>query len=226
MIDLYYREYGNGSPLILLHGNGEGGDYFNHQVDYFKNHYHVYVVDTRGHGKSLRGIKPFTIKQFAIDLNDFLIKHNIDNPIILGFSDGANIAIQFQILFNKARALILNSGNIDPSGVISELKESVHNDFVMELSKIGTPLFDEKRVGFLNLLVNDPNITIDELHSINVPTLVIVGDNDLIRLDHSILISDNIKDSEFVVIKGTHSVFVEDYVTFNQEVDSFLRRRL
>lgn len=58
--------------MILLHGNGEDGSYFAHQMDYFSRNYRVIVVDTRGHGQSPRGTAPFTIAQFAEDLHDFM----------------------------------------------------------------------------------------------------------------------------------------------------------
>ena len=67
-IKLHYQEKGEGEPMILLHGNGEEGSYFAHQMDYFSRNYRVIVVDTRGHGKSPRGTASFTIAQFAKDL--------------------------------------------------------------------------------------------------------------------------------------------------------------
>ena len=65
---LYVREAGSGEALVLLHGNGENSSYFEYQIPYFSQHYHVIAVDTRGHGKSPRGTKPFTLIQFAKDL--------------------------------------------------------------------------------------------------------------------------------------------------------------
>lgn len=51
----FYVEKGQGDPLILLHGNGESCAYFQHQMDAFSAWYHVYALDTRGHGKTPRG---------------------------------------------------------------------------------------------------------------------------------------------------------------------------
>ena len=56
-IRLFYREQGDGEPLVLLHGNGESGAYFKHQIPVFSRHYHVFAVDTRGHGQTPRGTK-------------------------------------------------------------------------------------------------------------------------------------------------------------------------
>lgn len=89
-IELFYREKGSGEPLILLHGNGEDGSYFVHQIEHFQSHYRVIALDTRGHGRSPRGSAPFTIRQFALDLYDFLRAHEIPSAVLLGFSDGVS----------------------------------------------------------------------------------------------------------------------------------------
>lgn len=71
-VELHYEEHGSGQALICLHGNGEDGSYFNHQVACFKDRCRVITVDTRGHGASLRGEAPFTLDQFARDLASFM----------------------------------------------------------------------------------------------------------------------------------------------------------
>ena len=71
-IELFYNKQGSGPPLLLLHGNGEDGTYFVHQIAEFSKDFTVYAIDTRGHGKSPRGAVPFTISQFADDLLAFL----------------------------------------------------------------------------------------------------------------------------------------------------------
>ncbi|MDE7359343.1 MAG: alpha/beta hydrolase, partial [Lachnospiraceae bacterium] len=93
-ISLYYQENGEGEPLFLLHGNGEDGTYFANQISLFSGRYRVIAVDTRGHGKSPRGTAPFTMEQFAVDLKELMDKLQIQNAVILGFSDGANIAMK------------------------------------------------------------------------------------------------------------------------------------
>ena len=93
----HYIEQGSGEPLILLHGNGEDGSYFAHQMEPFSRHFRVIALDTRGHGKTPRGEAPFTIRQFAEDLHGFMDAHGIDRADLLGFSDGGNIAMVFAL---------------------------------------------------------------------------------------------------------------------------------
>ena len=87
-VDLHYREQGTGEPLILLHGNGEDGSYFERQMDAFASRFRVIALDTRGHGRSPRGEAPFTIRQFADDLLAFMDGQGIERAHLLGFSDG------------------------------------------------------------------------------------------------------------------------------------------
>lgn len=62
---------------------------------------------------SPRGSAPFTIQQFSWDLYDFMKTHQISKAVILGFSDGANIAMEFAIKHpHMVKALILNGGNL------------------------------------------------------------------------------------------------------------------
>ena len=114
----FYLEQGDGEPLILLHGNGESSDYFKHQMPVFSQRYHVFAVDTRGHGQTPRGTEPFTLSQFADDLRDFLDAQGIAQAHILGFSDGGNIALLFALRYpERVKTLILNGANLAPTGV-------------------------------------------------------------------------------------------------------------
>ena len=96
-ISHHFIEKGSGEPLILLHGNGESCDYFSGQIDVFARYFHVYALDTRGHGQTPRGTAPFTIRQFADDLLAFMDAQVIDRAHLLGFSDGGNIAMIFAL---------------------------------------------------------------------------------------------------------------------------------
>ena len=112
-IELHYIKKGAGAPLLLLHGNGESGDYFVHQVDEFARYFAVYAVDTRGHGQSPRGTAPFTISQFADDLLGFMNGQGIEKAHILGFSDGGNIALTFALAHpERVRRLLMHKREI------------------------------------------------------------------------------------------------------------------
>ena len=160
-IDLYYQEKGNKdkTPLILLHGNGEDGSYFKNQIDYFSDKYRVIALDTRGHGKSPRGTEPFTIEQFSCDLYDFMVRLDISNAVILGFSDGANIAMKFAMRYpDKVRALILNGGNLNPKGVKRTTQIPIEIGYRIARWFSSKSPDARKNAEMLGLMVNEPDI--------------------------------------------------------------------
>lgn len=223
-ISLYYQEKGKGEPFILLHGNGENGNYFNNQIEYFSNEYRMIAVDTRGHGKSPRGVEPFTIEQFAKDLNELMLELKISKAIILGFSDGANIAMKFALKYpNKIKALILNGGNLNTKGVKRKIQIPIEIGYKI------TKIFAEKskeakrNMELLGLMVNEPNINTDELCSIKIPTLIIAGTRDMIKKVHTEEIAKNIPNAKLSIVEGNHFIANKESKKFNKEIEKFLQ---
>ena len=210
----------------FLHGNGESSSYFANQINYFQRKYRVIALDTRGHGKSPRGNAPFTIEQFSCDLYDFMNAHQIPSAIILGFSDGANIAMKFAMKHpNMVKALILNGGNLNPKGVKRttqlpiEIGYKIARHFAAKSPDAG------KNAEMLGLMVNDPNIEPHELSRITMPTLVICGTNDMIKESHTKEIAENLPDAVLTILKGTHFIANKCPAEFNRAVDDFLSQR-
>lgn len=224
-ISLYYEEKGTGTPLILLHGNGENGDYFRHQIEHFSKEYRVIAIDTRGHGKSPRGTAPFTMEQFAEDLNKLMEKLEISKAIILGFSDGANIAMKFALKYpKKVQALILNGGNLNTKGVKRKIQIPIEIGY--KITKVFANKSEEakKHMELLGLMVYEPNIKPEDLHAVKVPALVIAGTKDMIKTVHTEEIANNISGAELAIIKGDHFIANKSPEEFNKRVESFLKK--
>lgn len=220
---MHVWEQGEGIPLVFLHGNGEDGQYFKHQMAYFKKDYRVLAVDTRGHGKSERGIAPFTIRQFADDLYHLLQKMDITEIILLGFSDGANIAIEFARKHqHMLKALILNGANLNPSGVKWQVQLPIIAGYriVSAISALDKRAVAKKEI--LGLMVKQPDIRPQMLENITVPTLVIVGDKDMIKAEHSQKIADSLPNAVLKVIKGNHFIASKEPKAFHEAVEEFL----
>lgn len=225
-IQLHYVEKGSGPPLLLLHGNGENSDYFCHQIDYFQETFHVYAPDTRGHGKSPRGTAPFTLEQFALDLEDFMDEKGIGKADILGFSDGANIALLFALKNpGRVRRLILNGADLFPKGV----KRSVQIPIIIGYGIVSfLALFNKKAIPkkeMLGLMVTQPSIAPEELSSLDMPVLVIAGTKDMIRLSHTQLIARSIPGSKLAILEGDHFIASRKWESFNRSVDAFFTER-
>lgn len=221
-ISLHYIKKGSGTPLLLLHGNGESGGYFAHQMDEFAQSFTVYAVDTRGHGQSPRGTAPFTISQFADDLLDFMDGQGIETADILGFSDGGNIALTFALRHpERVGRLVLNGANLDPSGV----KPSVQIPIVLGYklaSRFKAPKA-KANAELLGLMVNEPHIDPKELAALTMPVMVIVGSRDMIRAAHSRLIADSLPHGRLVTVEGDHFIANKQPVQFNRAVLEFLK---
>lgn len=223
-ISLYYQEQGEGEPLLLLHGNGEDGTYFTNQLSFFSDRYRVIAVDTRGHGKSPRGTAPFTMEQFALDLKELMDGLQIQKAILLGFSDGANIAMKFALKYpDRVKALILNGGNLHTKGVKASIQIPIEIGYRLAKLFAGKSEEAKHHAEILGLMVNEPNIDPTALHSLQMPTLVIAGTRDMIKENHTKLIARNIPNAKLSIIKGDHFIAQKKPQEFNREVEAFLR---
>ena len=223
-ISHHYTEQGTGYPLILLHGNGEDGSYFSKQIPLFSQFFHVYAIDTRGHGQTPRGTAPFTIRQCADDLFAFMERLHIEKAHILGFSDGANIAMIFAILYpERVNKLILNGGNLDAKGIKRRVQIPIEWGYRMARLFVDKSPKAKANAEMLNLMVNDPNIEVADLAKIEAPTLVIAGTKDLVKEEHSRCIAKHIAQSELVFIKGGHFIAQKNPDDFNTAVLKFLK---
>jgi len=223
-IEHSYIEKGQGEALILLHGNGENSDYFAGQIDAFARHYHVYALDTRGHGKTPRGDAPFTIRQFADDLLGFMDAHGIAKAHILGFSDGGNTALIFALKYpERVDRLILNGANLDAKGVKPSVQLPIELGYRFAKMFAGKSAEARQHAELLGLMVNDPNVRPEELSRIQARTLVIAGTRDMIKEAHTRLIAASIPDAQLVFIKGDHFIANKCPEAFNEAVLAFLR---
>ena len=221
-IELHYERRGSGPPLILLHGNGEDGSYFSHQMEDFSREYTVYAVDTRGHGRSPRGTAPFTLSRFAEDLRVFLDARGIPKADILGFSDGGNIALLFALRWpERVGRLILNGANLDPSGVRrgAQLPIELGWRFCRRFRSPAARAHAE----LLGLMVTQPHIDPRELSKLPMPVLVIAGTRDVIREDHTRLIAASIPAGRLALLPGGHFIANRSPDAFDRAVREFLR---
>lgn len=224
-IQLHYIEQGQGMPLIMLHGNGESCDYFEHQIPCFSKEYRVIALDTRGHGQSPRGEKPFTIKQFAEDLHDFMDEKGIEKAILLGFSDGGNIALTFALKYpERVEKMVVDGANLFPSGVKPLYQWPIEIGY--RIAKLFAKKSEKakKNAEMLGLMVNEPQIDPSELVRLTMPVLVVAGTKDMIKESHTKLIYRSLPDAQLNIVEGDHFVANKNADAFNKVVELFLRK--
>lgn len=220
---LYAAEQGRGFPLVLLHGNGEDHTYFQAQMTAFAVQYHVIAVDTRGHGKSPRGSAPFHLHQFADDLYHLLTSMGISKAHILGFSDGANIAILFALRYPEMIGkLILNGANLYPAGVKMSVQFPIVCGYAVTafLGKFSQNARKKKEI--LGLMVHEPQLKPEDLHAIHAPTMVLVGNRDMIKASHSRQIAEALPCGVFCEMEGSHFIARDNPIEYNRCVLEFL----
>lgn len=200
-INIYYESYGSGKPLILLHGSGGSIKGQGERIEYFKKYFKVIAIDSRAHGKSIDTTnQPLTYLQMANDVISLMDSLKIDSAYVWGQSDGGIIGLLIAINYpNKISKLATFGANILPGrkAVFDEIDK-----MVMDTLKVTKDL-RTKRI--YSLLAYQPSITDKELRRIKCPVLIMSGDRDAIRLEHSIEIFNKIENSNLFVMPGaTH----------------------
>ena len=217
-IRLHFIERGSGDPLILLHGNGEDSTYFKHQIDCFQGGYRVIAVDSRGHGRSPRGTAPLTLMQFAEDLAGLMDRLGIVSAHILGFSDGANVAMLFALAYpGRVRSIVLNGGNLCPEGLTEQTRREIDEEYEQALAQ-----HDEGQLELLRLMIDEPHIDSAQLAQLDMPALVVAGTDDMIEESHTRQIAESIPGAQLAFVEGTHFVAAENPDAFNRVVGAFL----
>lgn len=222
-IELHCEEYGDGAPLVLLHGNGEDSRWFRGQIGPLSAHRRILAVDTRGHGRSPRGEEPFTIEQFARDLGGLLDARGVERASLLGFSDGGNIALTFALgAPERVERLVLCGANLFPAGLKPFTRLQIEAAYAL-LTPL-TPLRPDirRRAELLRLMAREPNIDPASLARLTMPVLVVAGTRDVIRESHTRLIAQSLPNARLCILPGGHAVAAEDPARFNRVVLEFL----
>ena len=97
-MDLFYREMGDGFPLVILHGLFGTSDNWQILAKRFAENFRVYTIDQRNHGRSFHDDR-FDYIALTNDLLGFFEQKNIDQAIIIGHSMGGKVAMKFTSLY-------------------------------------------------------------------------------------------------------------------------------
>lgn len=221
-VKLYYEVYGEGEPLLMIHGNGESFICFENQVEEFSKHFKVILVDCRGRGNSSyqKGVE-LTFDLLVEDITLFLEKLKIQKTSILGWSDGGIIGIALAIKHpEKVNKLVMSGANIFPEGAIhfEDLKKST-----IDLENNNTNHENDLAIDLNNLDIKYPTLNFNDLNVIKSKTLVIAGDHDEIKGEHTLKIYESIPNAQLAILpNSSHSVLIENPKLFNKIVLTFL----
>ena len=227
-IKMYYETYGSGAPVLVIHGNGQSIADMQFQIAHFAKTNKVIVADTRGHGKSGLGTDHLNYVQMMEDYNALLDQLGVTGANIIGWSDGGILALLMAIHHpDKVNKMATMGANLRPD-------ESAVDPAIRELLQPLGDMFDEMIASkdssedwqlqrqLFNLLITQPNIPIESVQKIEAPVLVIAGDKDIIRTQHSLEIFENLPKAHLAILPGqTHWAPATDPAGFNALVERF-----
>ncbi len=224
---MYCEVYGEGEPLLIVHGNGGDISNFKENIPYFSQHYKTIIADSRGHGKSKDNGDSLSYEMMADDYAALLSALKIESAHVIGWSDGGINGLLLAMRYpEKVKKLAITGANLQPdtNAVYPEVWDLVKPTYQrLQKKAIKTPA-EKTEWKLMRLLVEQPNISLASLHTIQCPTLVIGGDHDVIKEEHTLLIYKNIPKAYLWILPNSgHSTPIIYKDAFNTTVDQFLK---
>jgi pimeloyl-ACP methyl ester carboxylesterase len=226
---LYYEAYGTGDPLLVLHGNEQSIATMRKQIAHFARSRRVIALDSRAHGQSSRGDGELTYELLAQDVAALLRSLHLASVDVLGWSDGGNVALLLAMTEPELVGKVAVMGAaLSPQGAHDwafPMVESQRADILDRMSKTPDPAALQSQLDLVDLLLQHPNIAPERLKAISSPVLVMAGDEDVIRNEHTLEIYQHIPHAQLCIFPGsTHFVPLVQPDLFNSTVEAFLSR--
>ena len=222
---MYAEVYGQGQPLLIIHGNGGSINNFIYQIPYFSRKYKVVIADSRAQGKSSDSGDSLSYEMMADDYAALLDAMKIDSADVIGWSDGGINALLLAIRHpEKVKKLAATGANLvpDTTAVPQQIWNMVTPQYNMLKTKASKTTEEKQVYKLLRLLVEQPHIPLTDLHKISCPSLIIGGDHDVIKPAHTLLIAENIPSSYLWILPNSgHSTPIVYKDEFNKKIDDF-----
>ena len=227
-IRLYYETYGKGAPLLLFHMNGESMKVFYNQIPWFSQHYHVIAVDSRAHGKTVDVSDSLSFEEMADDFNALCDSLHVDSCYVIGWSDGGISALLLALRHpEKVKKLVVSGPNLwpDTTGVAPYIFHYMQREADSLRHKGDLTAAEKNLLKTTELDLYQPHMTLQQLHAIKCPTMVVGGDHDGIPSLHLWQIAQNIPQSYLWIVPNSgHSVVIYKKDQFNPLVSDFFRK--
>lgn len=229
--EVFYALYGEGPPVLLLHGGMANSDIWGHQIDALAKRHVVLAMDTRGHGRS-PACSAFSYKLFAQDALALMSALHIEQAAVVGWSDGAITALEMALSAPARVSRVFAFGaNASPQGyipngakaaVFSAFAKRCEHDYARLSPTPGKwPLLVR---GLRGMWRSQPNFTPAQLGAIQVPVTISMGEHDeIIRRDHTEMVARSIPGAKLVIQPGvSHFAMLQNPAQFNMALDVFL----
>lgn len=233
---IWYATFGAGSPVILLHGGlGHSGNWGYQVPALVSSGYRAVLIDSRGHGRSTRDLRPFRYELIASDVLAVMDALQLEKAAIVGWSDGACIALILAMRAPGRIAGVFFFGcNMDPSGT-REIEPSPildrcfgrHARDYAELS-VTPDQFDAFAEAVGQMMKTEPNYSATELAHIHVPVAIVQSEHDeFIKPEHAEYLARSIPAAELIILPGvSHFAPLQRPEEFNSLMRAFLGKVL
>ena len=208
---LYYLRLGEGPPVLLLHGGGDSGEgSFRHQIDDLVAAGHeVIAPDQVGQGRSPYLPGPLSYGAMVEDTADLLRQMAIESTDVVGFSDGGILGLMLAARYpDLVHRLAVSGVNIASDGLDQSHLAALQAQSDAAAGSTEAPGLDAK---LRELWLNAPteqDLTLDTLAGIRQPVLVLSGDRDVIRIEHTLAIYQGLSHAQLFVLPDTgHRTF-------------------
>jgi pimeloyl-ACP methyl ester carboxylesterase len=234
-IEMYYAIYGEGEPLLLLHGGLGNANYFANQIPAFAEKYKVIAVDSRGHGRSTVTETPIGYALMASDVLALMDYLEIESAHVVGWSDGGIIGLHIAINNpERLKKLVAYGANYVPEGVRADTigADATFNAYIEQAAADYVTLspnpdgFEAFLTNIGNMWATEPNFTQEEMSGITTPVLILDGwDEEAIFPAHNFEMAELIPNAELTLIPNTgHFAMFQMPETFNSIVLNYLSR--
>ena len=226
-IKMYTETYGQGKPLLMIHGNGGSINNFIYQIPYFSKYYKVIAVDSRGQGKTKDDADSLSYEMMADDFGALLDAMKLDSVYVLGWSDGGINAVLLALRHpEKVSKMAITGTNLwpDNTAIFQDVIDLITPSVTEVINKKDKTPAEKTEAKLGRLLLYEPHIPTTSLHNIIATTLVMGGDNDVIRPDHTLLIHQHIPNSYLWIAPNSgHSAALVYKDDFNKNVHQFFK---
>ena len=231
-ISIHYAIYGDGSPVVFLHGGLANSDYWGLQVRAVALHHTVILMDSRGHGRSTRDTRPYGYDLMADDVAALMERLNTAKADIVGWSDGGIIGLDLAMRHkDRVGKVFAFAANTVTSGVVEGVEKNP--TFAAYIARAGgeyakysaTPKeYDAFVAQISKMWADQPNWTDAQLKAIDKPVLVVDGDHDeAIKRAHTEYIAATIPRAGLLILPNvSHFAFLQDPRQFNFAILHFL----
>jgi pimeloyl-ACP methyl ester carboxylesterase len=245
-LQIHYRESGHGQPLLLLHGGTATSGSWSSQLPIFAEHFRVLAPDSRGHGKTDNPSGQLSYGLMAQDVAAFIEALGLEKPLVLGYSDGGQIALELGMNYpDVAEALVVGGvsfrfghtyyeglrswGFESAADVNGDTLQRVNPDWLqylkMEHVRSDDPNHWQSLLEQISRMWFSPQTyTEEQVSAISAPTLIFLGDRDELNdVDQNVEMYRLIPDAELAIVPNANHFTAADEMS-NRVVLQFLQR--